>query len=122
MKLLKPGFELVIRIMQSIASSLHLGSRSGRILRANLYDRALSAEEVRASAQSAHFSGVSDAQIDAALSAEQRALVAVEKQKIAAFDAQLEKLPPMPEPVDERALWTDVARALFTFKEFIYVK
>ena len=95
---------------------------SGRILRANLYDRALSAEEVRASAQSAPFGGVSDEQIVAALSADQRAVVAVEKQKIASLEVQLEKLPPMPEPVDERALWTDVARALFTFKEFIYVK
>ena len=94
---------------------------SGRILRAQLYDRALTADEIRATSQSTKFT-VSEAQVLAALSESDRAKVADNKKRIDAIEAQIAKLGPVSDFVDDKTLWTDMARALFTFKEFIYVK
>lgn len=94
---------------------------SGRILRAQLYDRALSADEIRASSRAAPF-GVSDMQVLAALSDADRKFIESKKAQIAAIETEIANLGPAPEPVDEKSAWTDVARAMFLFKEFIYVK
>ncbi|MEI6235260.1 MAG: DUF1553 domain-containing protein [Planctomycetota bacterium] len=94
---------------------------SGRILRANLYDRALSADEIRATSGSTA-AYVSDAQILAALSETDRKHVAELKAQISALESEMSKLGPLPDGMSDKAVWTDVARAMFTFKEFIYIK
>jgi hypothetical protein len=94
---------------------------SGRILRAQLYDRALSAEEISATSQSAAYF-VSDSQIRAALAENDRAQLDAERQRIANLEATIAAFGPVSESVDDKTLWADLARAMFTFKEFIFVK
>lgn len=94
---------------------------SGRILRAQLYDRALASDEVAATSQSAPYF-VSEAQILAALTETQREQVTAEKQRIVQLEKELAELGPTNQAIDEKATWTDLARALFTFKEFVFVK
>ena len=94
---------------------------SGRILRAQLYDRALTAEEVSATSQSAPYF-VSESQILAALTEADRQQLDVDKQRIAALEAQIAAFGPISESVNDKALWTDLARAMFTFQEFLFVK
>lgn len=94
---------------------------AGRILRAQLYNRALLAEEIAAtSTSSPHF--VSEKQILAALTPTERDQVAKAKEQIAALQAEIDSLGPIPNELDELQRWTDLARAMFTFKEFIYVR
>jgi hypothetical protein len=94
----------------------------GRVLRARLYDRALSADEVDAS-----FRGdrkfVSESQVLAAMTDGQRREHARIGTRIAELERQLMKLEP-PEGVrasPDRA-WQDLAQCLFNFKEFLYVR
>jgi len=94
---------------------------SGRIFRARLYDRALTGEEVAASSASGGFY-ITEAQLIAALSPAEREQVESARQQITELEAQIESLGPLPESLDERAVWSDLARALFSFKEFIYIK
>ena len=94
---------------------------NGRILRAQLYDRALSAEEVQATSQSAPFF-ISEAQVLAALTAADRETVARERKLIQTAEADIESLGPIPSQSADQAAWAELAHALFTFKEFIYVK
>lgn len=94
---------------------------SGRILRAQLYDRALSAEEIQSTAQAAPYF-VPEAQVLAALSETDRQQVARDRAAIEKFEAELAALGPVPESLSEAVVWTDVARALFNFKEFVYVR
>ena len=94
---------------------------SGRILRAQLYDRALTADEIRATSHAIQ-NFVSETQVLAALSEADRGKVADCKKRIGEIEMKIAKLGPVSDSVDDKTLWTDVARALFTFKEFIYVK
>ncbi len=93
----------------------------GRILRAQLYDRALTSEEIQASSASKS-SFVSETQIVAALSQPERKLLDTYRVELAGLEAQLNELRPTVESSDEFSVWTDLARAIFTFKEFLFVK
>lgn len=94
---------------------------SGRILRAQLYDRALSAEEIAATSQSSPFF-VSEAQVLEALTELERAQVLATQTRIKKRERELESLGTVPESISPDAAWTELARAIFTFKEFIYLK
>ncbi len=94
---------------------------SGRIVKARVYDRALSAAEVAATAKSAAFF-VTDEAVLAELSQQQREVVSELRQQLQNVQAELTAMGDLPDPRDDRALWADVARAIFTFKEFIYVR
>ncbi len=93
----------------------------GRLLRAQLYDRALSADEVRASSQSSQLF-VSDIQIQQAMSEVERQQWKSELEQIARLESQIKASGPLIDVPDEQAVWADMAQALFTFQEFIFVK
>ena len=93
---------------------------AGKIVRANLYDKALSAEEVRASARSAPFA-IPETKILEALKPAERDVVAKAKLRIATLEAEIAALGPNPAS-DDRAVWADVAKAIFGFREFITIK
>lgn len=94
---------------------------AGRILRAQLYDRALSAEEIQATATSAPYF-VAESQVLAALTEVDRKQIAADRQRIRELEAEVDSLGTLPETVNDKALWTELARTMFTFKEFIYVR
>ena len=94
---------------------------AGRIARARLYDKALSAEEVLASANSVSAT-IPESKILEALAPADREKVVGAKKRIAALDAEILSLGPIPVSMDDRAAWGDIARAIFGFKEFIYIK
>ncbi len=93
---------------------------SGRITKARLYDRALSAAEVEASANALPY--VDDAKVLAALSEDARSRVKMHEQEIESAQRKLQSLGPLPPSLDRRTMWADLARAMFTFKEFIYIR
>ncbi len=94
---------------------------AGRILQAQLYDRALSDEEVRASSTSiGQF--VSEAKILSALLPDERARLERHRASVPQLEAQLERISPGQPATGPLAAWKDLARALFCFKEFIYVE
>ena len=93
---------------------------SGRITKARLYDRALSAAEVEASAGSLPY--LDDAQLLAALDEQQRDRIKMHEREIKTIEQKIQSLGPLPPSLDERTVWADLARALFTFKEFIYLR
>lgn len=94
---------------------------SGKILRAQLYDRALTAAEIQVTSKSIP-SFVSDAQVLAALTANEREQLDAARKKLSACEAELKALGSIPPSLDEKELWADLAHALFTFQEFIYLK
>ena len=94
---------------------------AGRILRAQLFDRALSASEVNASYQSAPYA-ISDRQVMAKMTEAEREKIAQALDQIAKLKTKIESLGPVPPAANDQVLWTDLARAMFSFKEFIYVK
>jgi hypothetical protein len=94
---------------------------SGKIMRAQLYDRALSAEEVAASS-GASSDFVPDSRVMAELSAKEREAIARLNAEIGAMESELKQLGNVPDQVNDVVLWSELARAIFTFKEFIYVR
>jgi hypothetical protein len=94
---------------------------SGKILRAQLYDRALSAEEVAASS-GASSDYVPDSRVMAELSTDERAAVSRLNAEIESLEADLKQSGNIPEEINEVVVWSELARAIFTFKEFIYVR
>jgi hypothetical protein len=94
---------------------------NGRILRAELFDRALSPEEVEASYRSAPYA-ISERQILARLSEEERAAITRARDEIKKYRDRLDSFGPVPSPVTDRVIWSDLARAFFCFKEFIYIR
>ncbi len=94
---------------------------TGRIQLAQLYDRALSAEEIAATSIGAGVY-VSDPQVLASLSMADRERVTRLRSEIDQWNRQLESIGPIPDAFGERELWTDLSRAMFMFKEFIYVR
>lgn len=94
---------------------------AGRILRAQLYDRALSAQEVLASSLAAPFF-LSDAQILAAMSEEERQQWDAGKRQIIVAEKKLQSWGTMVDATGEKSLWADLARAMFLFQEFLFVK
>ena len=93
----------------------------GKILRAQLYDRALSADEIQATSQSAPYF-VSESQVLAALTPADREQIAQNRSRVRAIEAELESLGTIPESLTDKAVWTDLAHAMFTFQESIYLK
>ena len=94
---------------------------AGRILKAQLYGSALSAEEIAVtSGGSTNY--VSEQQVMAELSTEARTSVQRLRHEIARLESDVEAMGQVPEVVDKVTVWTDLAKALFTFKEFIYVR
>ena len=94
---------------------------SGKIMRAQLYDRALSAEEVAASS-GASSDFVPDSRVMAELTADELETIARLNLDIGAVEAELKHLGSVPDEINDVALWSELARAIFTFKEFIYVR
>jgi hypothetical protein len=92
----------------------------GRILRAALYDRALTAEEVALAAKATP-DFVSEAELLASLSEEERRRVAELDRRVAETARELEAIPERDRSPDPRRAWADLALALFNLKEFVYV-
>jgi hypothetical protein len=93
----------------------------GRIHQARLYDRALSAEEVRACFEGGGF--VSDQQLLAALTAPQRATLSKLEARARDATARRDRMAmPRTLVVSERRAWRDLARCLLSMKEFIYIR
>ena len=89
----------------------------GIIVEARLYDRALTPQEIAASASGQVF--VSRDDILATLSNDQKLEVQQLKLRRDAMQKQLQALGDEP---DEREVWTRLAHALFNLKEFIYIR
>lgn len=94
---------------------------AGRVLRARLYDRALTSEQIAATSQSASYF-VSDAAVLAELSDADRNRVAALRQRVAQLTRRLKASGDVPDPGNDQAVWSDLARAMFTFKEFLYLR
>ena len=94
---------------------------SGKILRAQLYDRALTADEIQATSMSAPYF-VSETQVLAALTAAEREQISQSRQRLKTLEVELESLGTIPESLNDKAVWADLAHTLFTFQEFIYLK
>ena len=90
----------------------------GRILKTRLYDRALTAKEVAASAGGS-FSYASEEELVAALPAAKRTEWFRLKKEIATLSANLKKRWDGPGPTDA---WRDLAQSIFNLKEFIYIR
>ena len=90
---------------------------AGQIFEARLYDRALSAEEVLASANGNHY--VSENMLQAQLDETQREELARLRKQTKNYKTDLEN---MPEPRGEREAWARLAHAIFNLKEFIYLR
>lgn len=93
----------------------------GRILRAHLYDHALSAEEVQATSRAAKLY-VSESQITAAMSDAEKIQYEADKRQIAEAEAAINSWGTLADAADEVAIWTDLARAVLTFQELIFVQ
>lgn len=94
---------------------------AGRILRAQLYDRALSSDEIQATSQSAPYF-VSESQVLAELTAADREQIDRGRKSLRELEAEVESFGTIPDSINDKAAWTDLAHAMFTFQEFIYLK
>ncbi len=94
---------------------------AGKIREANLYSRALSAEEIAASARGGGVY-VSQKQVIDALSPQEQSQVKTLRAEIQQLQSQVESLGSVPDSLGRQEVWTDLTRALITFKEFIYVR
>jgi hypothetical protein len=109
-----------------IFGSRHLPAGGNRMIgasidKARLYTRALTAEEVAASAGGAsHY--VSDDDVIAALSPEQGQRKAALETAIADAESALRALPEIPSSGAAKNSFADLALSFFNFKEFIYLK
>ena len=103
----------------------HLPANPGKLLRgtvvtAAIYDRALSAEDIAALAGSAP-SPFSNARLLSVLDKPQRRSWQEAEDVKSRLQRRLALLEPVPQS-DDVAIWTELAHALFNFKEFIYVR
>ncbi|MFK7822240.1 MAG: DUF1553 domain-containing protein, partial [Planctomycetaceae bacterium] len=94
---------------------------SGRILTAQIYDKALSAAEVEATSKAAPFF-VSEATVLSQLTEKQRDNISASRDQISKLSQQIAAMGDIPDPNDKRTKWRDLAKAMFTFKEFIYLR
>jgi hypothetical protein len=93
----------------------------GQILHAQLYDQALTAQQVLASYQRT-VGEVSETSWLASISPELRDTLATERQELVGWEAELAALQADFGLSPALASWTELARALFTVKEFIFIK
>lgn len=94
---------------------------AGTILKAAVYAHALTHAEVKASGRTV-LQPPSEAEVLAALSDAERGEAAARKAAIEKLERELADLGPIPETLSPRLLWSDLARAVFSFKEFIYLR
>ena len=94
---------------------------AGKIYRARLYDRALTAEEVAISFKVAA-NYVTEAKVVAELSDEERGRLEGLRSEIVEIQAKVTGFGGLSGLPAEMAAWTDLARAMFMMKEFIYVR
>jgi Protein of unknown function (DUF1553)/Concanavalin A-like lectin/glucanases superfamily len=101
----------------------NVGNRqlAGKIERARLYDKALSDEEVAESYQQAA-GRISDKRVFESLAKSERDEVQQLKQRLVELERTMIAYGPLPDISDEQQAWNDLARALLTLKEFIYVR
>ncbi len=93
---------------------------NGKLIRAQLYDRALGPEEVANSFAAGI--GVTDQQVFAALSQQQATESANLQALIAQNQIGLADLQEIPDRLVPEDVWGELAHAMFTLKEFIFVK
>lgn len=94
---------------------------AGRILRARFYDRALDEDEIRASRDAAP-KAFTAAEIEAAMTPEELVAWQAMRGQIQDLRLRSERLGPIPTDVDETLVWVELARSMFTFQEFIYLR
>ncbi len=94
---------------------------SGRIFRARLYDRALTPEEISQTA-GIESSSITEADIIATLTAEQRVQLTKLNTKRKQQAAQLESVHSTAGDDPELQAWTSLAQSLINLKEFIYLQ
>ena len=93
----------------------------GSVKRARLYDRALTAEEIAAtSSTQSHF--VPESKVLSALSENDRNRITTLRSEIAAANEALAELGTFPMGNEQSIAWAELAKALFTFKEFVYIR
>lgn len=93
---------------------------AGQILAAQIYDRALSAEEIALSSGSAEYF-VSERNILDAMDEDTRSQVGALKASLQQIETQIEALGPLPD-ASESGVWSELAHAMFMLKEFIYIR
>jgi hypothetical protein len=93
---------------------------SGVIHKAQLYDRALTPDEVAASGKGQAF--VSQKQVLAQLSEQQRRQYDEKQKLLAELTEQSKEYSFAAKAIDSNQKWYDLGLAIFNFKEFIYVK
>ena len=93
---------------------------SGSIVKASLYDVALGDEQIAALASGRQWF-VSEEQLLDRLTKDQREEIKQHRQAIARLTAELQSFPTS-ELGEEQQAWSELARALFSFQEFIYVR
>ena len=93
---------------------------SAQIARANLYDKALTADQVLASSGSKAVYVTQD-QVDKAMTDSQRKQYAKLRIELRQIQSRIESLGPLPQ-VDEVSVWAELTRSVFTMKEFIYLR
>ncbi len=92
---------------------------TGRLFEARLYDRALTGAEIAKTSQADGF--VSEVEVLAALSAEERTAVAQAEKEMQRLAAEIGKLAPSSTQDDPNRPWQDLAQSLFSWKEFLYL-
>lgn len=94
---------------------------AARLIRANLYDRALTAEEVAATSQALGYIPT-ESQLLAAMNEETRRKFTENKLTIAELRKEIENLSSPGGAPDSQSEWADLARTLFLFKEFLFIQ
>ena len=118
-------------VFEAEASQVLLGCRhgtpagnkglTGRIFRARLYDRALTPEEITQTAR-IESNSITEADIIATLTAEQRVQLSKLNIKRKQQSSQLESLRDTAGDDPELQAWTSLAQSLINLKEFIYLQ
>ncbi len=93
----------------------------GRIFQAQLWDRALSGEQIVASAQN-NPRYVSETALLAALSKKDQQEYRQLREELAGLETKLRDVAPSADSADPLRAWQDLAQSLFNLKEFIYVR
>ena len=94
---------------------------TGRIFRARLYDRALTPDEIAQTAR-IESSNITEADIIATLTAEQRVQLSKLNTRRKQQSTQLESLRATASDDPELQAWTSLAQSLINLKEFIYLQ
>jgi hypothetical protein len=94
---------------------------AGRIVKANLYDRALTDEEIATTSRSMG-KIISETELLASMTEQERQLISGNKVVITNMQKEIDALTPAGKGNERDTPWSDLARAMFTFKEFLFVK